>query len=152
MGGSSPADAFESKAMADCPRLYTQAQHAKKARAVYGGQKVTRKAQRRVLTLRSCQHSLSAGRNAKRLTRRLRTRYKQRKAATPYGKWSIPAAIVMCESKGSFTAQNPSGAYGAYQLMPTWWSHLGRKPTPAEQHVIAAKLWNGGAGRSNWVC
>lgn len=141
--------------MADCakPVKYQQFEHY--VRAVYGRQDVSRKAQRRVAGMRLCLASRAQSVRAKRLTRRVRNRYKQRKlinAATPYGNWAIPAAIVMCESKGSFTAQNPSGAYGAYQLMPTWWSHLGRKPTPAEQHAIAAKLWNGGAGRSNWVC
>lgn len=65
---------------------------------------------------------------------------------------AIDCSVMWCESGGSYTAENPSGAYGKYQLMPEWWSHLGRKPAPAEQDRIAAELWAGGAGRSNWVC
>lgn len=65
---------------------------------------------------------------------------------------AIRCDIMWCESGGSYTAENPSGAYGKYQLMPEWWSHLGRKPTAGEQDRIASELWNGEAGRSNWVC
>lgn len=64
--------------------------------------------------------------------------------------WAIPYYIVACESGGDLGAQNASsGAYGAYQL-------LGHGEYPgmpkAEQDAIAAGLWAGGAGRSNWVC
>lgn len=152
MGGSSPADAFESKAMADCPRLYTQAQHGSFARRAYGRPKITRAAQKRVLRLRSCQHSLSAGRNAKKLTRVLRARYKLRKL-TPYncgshGWFAIPCYIVQCESKFDWGAYNPSGAMGAYQLLG-W---VSRGASREAQHRMAAKLWSGGAGASHWVC
>lgn len=60
--------------------------------------------------------------------------------------WAIPYDIVLCESGGSYTAYNPSGASGAYQLM------IGGGGSPAEQDAAAAALWDGGAGASNWVC
>ena len=105
----------------------------------------------------ACHATPEARRNSRLLRRELKRRWKLRKVTpygggTPYGHWSIPAYIVMCESGGSYTAQNASGAFGAYQLMPTWWAHLGRKPTPAEQDAIAARLWAGGAGASHWLC
>lgn len=69
---------------------------------------------------------------------------------TPYAGggrcWAIPYEIIVCESGGDFSAYNPSGASGAYQLM------IGGQGTPAEQDAAAAELWAGGAGRSNWVC
>ena len=81
---------------------------------------------------------------------------RERHRVTPYdckgGPSAIPCYITACESGDSYTAENPSGAYGRYQLMPEWWDHLGRKPTPAEQDLIAADLWDGGAGAGNWVC
>lgn len=80
-------------------------------------------------------------------------------ALTPYdcgsaGRWAIPCYIVECESGYSWSAYNPSGAAGPYQIMPMW-----GRPWPiysdydkAEHHRIAASIWNGGAGASNWVC
>ena len=132
--------------------MFTQAKHATYARRTFQRDRISKKAKKRLVKMRTCQHSDRARVNARRLARRHRKARKRRLAVTPYGRWAIPAYIVMCESKGSYTAQNPSGAYGAYQLMPTWWGHLGRKPTPREQDAIAARLWNGGAGRSHWVC
>lgn len=73
--------------------------------------------------------------------------------ATPYGKWAIDPGIVECESHGSWSAYNPSGAEGPYQLLgwgAPWpvrsWRDM------AAHHLIAARVWAGGAGRSNWVC
>lgn len=70
------------------------------------------------------------------------------------GCWAIPGYIVACESGGSWSAYNPSGAAGPYQIMPEW-----GRPWPIdsvedkrEHHRIAARIWNGGAGASNWVC
>jgi hypothetical protein len=77
---------------------------------------------------------------------------------TPYGgpgktRWAIPYSIVACESGGSWTAANPSGAVGPYQLLgwgapypaTTW-------PLKMANHRIASQVYAGGAGRSNWVC
>lgn len=73
------------------------------------------------------------------------------------GEWAIPTYVVMCESGGSWTAQNASGAAGPYQLMP---EHFGGESalnqTRAAQHAKAAYLWNGGVntrsglGPQNW--
>jgi predicted nucleic acid-binding Zn-ribbon protein len=75
------------------------------------------------------------------------------------GDFSIPQSIVMCESGGNYNALNPSsGAGGAYQFLPDTYKGLGGKfkaPQFApkwEQDKLAAKLWNGGAGRGNWEC
>lgn len=87
---------------------------------------------------------------------------RQQRAAgsvTPYdcgaaGRWAIPCYIVACESGYSWGAYNPSGAAGPYQIMPEW-----GRPWPAnsaaarlEHHRIAARIWAGGSGASNWAC
>jgi peptidoglycan hydrolase CwlO-like protein len=75
-----------------------------------------------------------------------------------YGEWAIPAAIVMCESGGQNLPPNSAGASGYYQFLPSTWAGEGGD-TPAaylapksEQDRLAAKLWNGGRGASNWDC
>jgi hypothetical protein len=75
-----------------------------------------------------------------------------------YGSWAIPAAIVMCESGGQNLPPNSAGASGYYQFLPSTWKGEGGD-TPAaylapksEQDRLAAKLWNGGRGASNWDC
>jgi septal ring factor EnvC (AmiA/AmiB activator) len=79
-------------------------------------------------------------------------------ALGPSGGWAIPYAIVLCESGGQNLPPNYAGASGYYQIMPATWKLFGG-PGPAaylaskaEQDAIAAKIWNGGAGASNWVC
>jgi hypothetical protein len=84
---------------------------------------------------------------------------RQVSSLTPYdcgsaGSFAIPCYIVACESGYSWSAYNPSGAAGPYQIMP----EHGR-PYPIDSaedrlahHRIASSLWNGGAGASNWVC
>lgn len=82
----------------------------------------------------------------------------ERYATQPgYGPWSIPTYVVMCESGGSWTAENASGAAGPYQLMP---EHFGGQSALNQsreaQHAKAAYLWNGGVntrsglGPQNW--
>jgi hypothetical protein len=75
-----------------------------------------------------------------------------------YGSWAIPAAIVMCESGGQNLPPNSAGASGYYQFLPSTWTGEGGD-TPAaylapksEQDRLAAKLWDGGRGASNWDC
>lgn len=72
--------------------------------------------------------------------------------------WAIPAAIVMCESKGTNEAPNSAGAAGYYQIIPsTWSSHGGRPPddaskhSKAEQDAVARRIWDEG-GPGEWVC
>ena len=67
----------------------------------------------------------------------------------PQGWYAIPCYIVACESHYSWSAYNPSGAAGVYQLMPEW-----GRPFPVRSfrdrlahHRIAHSL-----SLSNWVC
>lgn len=66
--------------------------------------------------------------------------------------YAIPEYIVECESGGDYTAQNPSGAYGAYQIMPETAAAYGCDlSTPAGQDACAAKIY-ADVGTSAWVC
>jgi septal ring factor EnvC (AmiA/AmiB activator) len=73
------------------------------------------------------------------------------------GPYSIPTAIVMCESGGNYSALNPSsGAGGAYQILPSTWALYGGKGAPheaskEEQDAIAAQIW-ADSGSGAWVC
>ncbi len=76
----------------------------------------------------------------------------------PGGPWAIPYAIVECESGGQNLPPNSATASGYYQFIDTTWRGLGGS-TPhayqagrAEQDRLAARLWNGGRGASNWDC
>ena len=72
------------------------------------------------------------------------------------GPYSIPTYIVMCESGGDYSALNPSGAGGAYQIMPETWRAYGGTGLPneaskAEQDRIAALIY-ADSGTAPWVC
>ena len=74
------------------------------------------------------------------------------------GSWAIPWAVVECESGGQNLPPNSATASGYYQFIDSTWQAMGGS-TPkaylaskAEQDRLAAKLWNGGAGASNWDC
>jgi septal ring factor EnvC (AmiA/AmiB activator) len=72
--------------------------------------------------------------------------------------WAIPYAVVLCESGGQNLPPNGSGASGYYQIEAATWKGAGGSgpaaylAPKAEQDAIAAKLWNGGKGASNWTC
>jgi len=74
------------------------------------------------------------------------------------GPWAIPWPIVQCESGGQNLPPNSAGASGYYQIIPGTWRLFGGsgpaawKASKAEQDRVAARIWNGGAGASNWVC
>src|ERR1019366_4784676 len=74
------------------------------------------------------------------------------------GGWVIPYAIVLCESGGLNLPPNSAGASGYYQIMPATWRLFGGTgpaaylASKAEQDAVASRIWNGGAGASNWVC
>lgn len=76
------------------------------------------------------------------------------------GPWVIPTPIVMCESSGENQQPNSAGASGYYQIIPSTWALFGGTKYTQQayqapksiQDLIAAKIWNGGAGASNWVC
>jgi septal ring factor EnvC (AmiA/AmiB activator) len=79
-------------------------------------------------------------------------------ALGPSGGWAIPYAIVLCESGGQNLPPNSAGASGYYQIMPATWKMFGGTGPAAylapksEQDAVASRIWNGGAGASNWVC
>jgi septal ring factor EnvC (AmiA/AmiB activator) len=72
--------------------------------------------------------------------------------------WAIPYAIVLCESGGQNLPPNGAGASGYYQIIPSTWRLFGgRGPAAylapkADQDAVASRIWDGGAGASNWVC
>jgi hypothetical protein len=76
------------------------------------------------------------------------------------GPWVIPTPIVMCESGGRNLPPNSAGASGYYQIIPSTWAGFGGtqytqqayQAPKAIQDLIAAKIWNGGAGAANWDC
>jgi septal ring factor EnvC (AmiA/AmiB activator) len=79
-------------------------------------------------------------------------------ALGPSGGWAIPYAIVLCESGGQNLPPNSAGASGYYQIIPSTWSSFGGSgpaaylASKAEQDAVASRIWNGGAGVSNWAC
>ena len=79
-------------------------------------------------------------------------------AQVPTGGWAIPYAIVLCESGGQNLPPNSAGASGYYQIIPATWRAFGGTGPAAylagkgEQDAVASRIWNGGAGASNWVC
>ena len=76
----------------------------------------------------------------------------------PSGGWAIPYAIVLCESGGQNLSPNSAGASGYYQILPSTWKLFGGTGPAAylasksEQDAVASRIWNGGAGASDWVC
>jgi septal ring factor EnvC (AmiA/AmiB activator) len=79
-------------------------------------------------------------------------------ALGPSGGWAIPYAIVLCESGGQNLSPNGAGASGYYQILPSTWKLFGGTGPAAwlagkaEQDAVASRIWDGGAGASNWVC
>jgi septal ring factor EnvC (AmiA/AmiB activator) len=79
-------------------------------------------------------------------------------ALGPSGDWSIPYAIVLCESGGQNLPPNSAGASGYYQIIPSTWTLFGGSGPAAylapksEQDAVASRIWDGGAGAHNWVC
>jgi peptidoglycan hydrolase CwlO-like protein len=117
-------------------------------------------AQAHAARLAALRATRSSRRSAERTLRKLladRARAAVDKAG-PGGPWAIPWAIVQCESGGQNLPPNSAGASGYYQMMPATWAGLGGstsaayKASKAEQDRLASKLWNNGAGASNWVC
>ncbi len=76
----------------------------------------------------------------------------------PTGSWAIPWSVVQCESGGQNMPPNWAAASGYYQIIPSTWSLFGGSGPAAylasrsEQDRVAAAIWNGGAGASNWDC
>jgi peptidoglycan hydrolase CwlO-like protein len=79
-------------------------------------------------------------------------------ALGPSGGWAIPYPIVLCESGGQNLPPNSAGASGYYQIIPSTWAGFGGTgpaaylASKAEQDAVASRIWNGGAGASDWDC
>jgi hypothetical protein len=105
-------------------------------------------------------HRSRAGRlRAQRELRRLlAARRRAAMSGGPGGPWAIPWRVVQCESGGQNLPPNSATASGYYQITDATWHGLGGSTHHAyqapksEQDRLAARLWNGGAGASNWVC
>ena len=157
-------------AVAASGRLATLARHdqavtlvvAAQARAVAGISSLLQARQATLQTARSARVAeLGASRARAGSLQRELTNLKAelaRQADLGFGSWAIPAAIVACESGGQNLPPNSAGASGYYQFLPSTWKGEGGD-TPAaylapksEQDRLAAKLWNGGRGASNWDC
>lgn len=69
-----------------------------------------------------------------------------------------PCAVMMCESGGSITAQNPnSTASGKWQFLDSTWGGYGgySEAWMAPEHIQderARQVYAGGRGRSQWMC
>jgi peptidoglycan hydrolase CwlO-like protein len=89
---------------------------------------------------------------------RLEARRARLTGASSGGPWAIPWPIVQCESGGQNLPPNSAGASGYYQIIPATWRGFGGSgpaaylASKAEQDRVAARIWNGGRGASNWVC
>jgi hypothetical protein len=72
--------------------------------------------------------------------------------------WVIPSPVVLCESGGQNLPPNSAGASGYYQILPSTWRLFGGSGSAAylasksQQDAVASRIWNGGAGASDWVC
>lgn len=87
--------------------------------------------------------------------RRIYYRYRAFRKIAPYPGggtfWAVPYSIVRCESGGSWSAYNPSGALGPYQLL----GHGAPWPVRGwhdkmEHHRIAGALYRA-YGTSPWT-
>ncbi len=110
----------------------------------------------RVAALRG---SRSSRRRAERqLTKLLAERNRAIGQVGPGGPWAIPWVIVQCESGGQNLPPNWATASGYYQFITSTWKGLGGstphayQASKAEQDRLAARLWDGGKGASNWDC
>lgn len=134
-------------------RRYTRARYTRRSVPLTAGQKL------HIKHLALCLANKRKSHRAYATKRRLRARFRARLAyyrLTPYGpcyggRWAVPCEIIGGESGGYWGAENPYGCVGPYQFCG--WS----VPWPADSeadrvahHRMAAYLWKGGAGCSNW--
>lgn len=140
------------------PCRVSQRHHAAYATRVYKRPSVGKAAKQRLRRMRGCAASVKAQRKMRKFEAKAKVRKANRPAA-----FTIPTAIVMCESGGNWKAvntSNPNRPAGAYQIITSTWLGYGGgrfaptadAATPYEQGVVAARIYAGGAGRSHWAC
>ena len=90
---------------------------------------------------------------------RTRTTYNVQTPATGNCGGDLPTCdILACESGGDIHAENPtSSASGKWQVIDATWNGYGgyARASDAPESVqddFARRLWDGGAGRSQWAC
>ena len=140
-----------------CPRTFTLRQFDRAARVTYHGRDLPRRgAYGGLWRLERCIRPPATPRAALRLWGVEKRRWAHRR----HPGWAIPAAVVMCESRGQNLGPNSAGASGYYQIIPgTWAAYGGLRYAPQaylatadEQYVVAARIWAGGTGADQWVC
>lgn len=136
--------------------IYSKARYTKRTQPLTRGQKTYLK------HVRMCLANKKKSKKARRYQQYLREKFRMRLAyyrVTPYvcsngTRWAIPCYIIACESGYSWSAYNgSSGARGPYQFLG--WDVPWPVDSRADQlahHRMGAYLWNGGRGRSHWVC
>lgn len=141
---------------------YTKARYTKRSKPLTKGQKLHIKHLALCLATKEKSHWAYAKKRKLRAKFRARLARARQVAAyhrlTPYvcangTRWAIPCSIIACESGYSWSAYNPSGARGPYQFLG--WNVPWPVRTWADKmahHRMGAALYNGGAGRSHWVC
>lgn len=133
----------------------SQARHKRYAKTVYHRERITPRARRKLERMRKCARSPEAAGNMRQVERKQAKTRKARRY-TPYsctfGRSPIPCRIIWCESRGSWTARNPSGAIGRFQLLgkgAPWPANTWERRRAHER--IAFRLFAGGAGASHWA-
>lgn len=152
-----------------CGKLFTVAMGERAANRFYSGNAAPTEYELKVLGyIERCQRNSGAEafvrsydhRQARNQDIRLAAARAAAAAGARYGGWAIPEYVVQCESGGQNLSPNSAGASGYYQIIPSTWLAYGGgqyaasayQATPQEQAVIAARIWDGGAGASQWVC
>jgi hypothetical protein len=129
--------------------------------AIAGGLRARQSALARARSARLA--ALSGSRRSRRRAEReldklLAARNRANGQVGPGGPWAIPWVVVQCESGGQNLPPNWATASGYYQFITSTWKGLGGstphayQASKAEQDRLAARLWDGGRGASNWDC